>query len=196
MSRAPAAVRWLVCLVLAAVPVAARAQSSSATVAINGFLDVALTTGSVRDIVFPSTAPGATTSIAAANVAGCAGCTSGMWELLNLVRSNAANRRYVDITFSQLPSSLPRTGGGGALPVSYVARTCLINRFGTEYYCDPQWTPAVGVVHGARVNPDPAGQNGRRDMHIYLGGAISPTTTQRAGYYNGVITITFAYGAT
>jgi len=182
-------------LVLAAAP-AARGQSSSASVAINGFLDVALTTGSVRDLIFPSTTPGTTQTIAAANAAGCAGCQSGMWQLTNLSNANQANRRFVDITFTALPATLPRFGGGATLPISYVATTCLVDRFGAEYYCDAQWTPSVGVVHGARINPDPAGQNGQRTMNIYLGGSISPSATQQAGNYNGVITVTFAYSAT
>lgn len=194
MTRARAVV-LLASLVVAA-PATAAAQSSSASVAINAFLDIALTTGSVRDLIFASTPPGTSQSIAAANAAGCSGCQSGMWQLTNLSNSNQAARRFVDITFSALPTTLTRTGGGASLAVSYVAKTCLTNRFGTEYYCDAQWTPAVGVVHGARINPDPAGQNGQRSMSIYLGGSISPPTTQQAGNYNGVITVTFAYGAT
>jgi len=190
------AVAILAGLVAAAAPTAARAQSSSASVSINGFLDVALTTGSVRDLVFASTTPGTTQTVAAANAAGCTGCQSGMWQLTNLSNSNQANRRFVDITFTAMPATLPRTGGGATLAVSYVAKTCLSDRFGTEYYCDAQWTPTVGVVHGARINPDPAGQNGQRSMSVYLGGSISPPTTQQAGNYNGVITVTFAYSAT
>lgn len=191
----------LLALVGALAPAAARAQSTVAQVVVVGaFVDPALTGSAIRDLDFGATTIGTPVTVAPNATAACTGCASGLWTLNNLTSAAAANRRYVDVTFT-LPSALVEPTSGATLAISWVnaARACLV-KAGVEYSCYATWTPASGVQRGLQINgpgaPATPGGPGQRDMNVYLGGTISPTSGQRAGTYHATVSLTYGYGAT
>lgn len=197
MKRIPAALLALVAL--AGVRVApAAGQSRSSSVAITATVDVALTGIAVQNLVFATATPGGSMTVTPGTTAGCTGCQAGKWQVQRLSKSPAAGRRFVQLTFTALPTTLARNGGGPPLAISWTnaANTCLATTGGgAEYYCFGAWTPSQGVMHSVRINPDPSGQTAQRDLNIYLGGTIAPPATQQAGYYSGVVTLQMAYGS-
>lgn len=177
-------------------PVAgARAQSAAATVTVTAWVDVALSGIAVQDLGFGTATPGTSVTVTPGATAGCTGCTAGEWQITNLSNAKNANRKYIQLTFTSLPSTLTQTDGTPlAVSWSNAAMACL-EKNAAEYFCYAGWTPTQGAMHSVAINPDPNGQKGARNMNIYLGGMISPPSTQKAGVYHGLVTLQMAYGA-
>lgn len=178
---------------------AAGAQLKQANIQSLAAVETALTGAAVRDLEFGTATPGVPQTVAPQNAQSCAGCASGLWVFSNLSSSNSASVRYIRVTFVNLPASL--TGPGSAsLPLNWTnaARGCIV-RAGTELGCETG-TPVAGAAYSYQINgpgADPVlqpGTNGR-NLYLYLGGAVTPATSQRAGIYSGTITIRFEYSS-
>lgn len=180
---------------LGAPAAAARAQSASSTVTITAWVDVALSGIAVQDLGFGTATPGTSVTVTPGATAGCTGCTAGEWQMTSISNAKAANRKYIQLTFTSLPATLNQTDGTPlAVSWSNAAKACL-EKNAAEYYCYPGWTPTQGAMHSVLINPDPSGQKGVRNMNVYLGGMIAPPSTQKAGVYHGLVTLQMAYGA-
>ncbi len=186
-------------LALSATSGAAGAQQVQANVQSLAVVETALTGAAVRDLEFGTATPGIPQTVAPQNAQSCAGCASGLWVFSSLSPANSANRRYIRVTFVSLPASLAGPGGA-ALPLNWTnaARGCVV-RGATELGC-ATGTPVAGDAYSYQINgpgADPAlqpGTNGR-DLYLYLGGTATPTASQRAGIYSGIVTIRFEYSS-
>lgn len=187
-----------IALALAA-PAAADAQQRQSTILSLAIVEEALSGSAVRDLEFGTVSPGVPRTVAAQDAQGCAGCASGLWAMTGLSPANAAQRRFVRVTWVGLPAALAGPGGA-TLPLNWTnaARTCVM-RGGTQLHCVTT-TPSMGASHSVQINGPGApaaaqpGTNGR-DLHLYLGGTATPAAGQPAGIYTGSITVRMEYSS-
>lgn len=171
---------------------------TNGNVTINAFVEAALSGQGIRDLDFGRLIPGTMQTVAPNNTPSCTGCTSAQFRFINLLPAFFIFRRYARMTFT-LPATLTHTSGASLTPSwGNAARACL-EKNAVEYHCYPTWTPVSGVYHSLLINgagspPTPAGA-GERNMNVYLGGTVNVPATQRAGVYNGTVTLTFTYAA-
>lgn len=183
----------------AALPGTAAAQQQQSTIQALAVLEEALGGYAARDLEFGTLTPGVSQTVAPQDAQSCAGCVSGLWVFPSLSPANAASRRYVRVTFVALPSTLAGPGGA-TLPLNWTnaSRGCVM-RGATALHCTTG-TPVNGGAYSYPVNGPTApaaaqpGTNGR-SLNVYLGGTAVPSAAQRAGVYNGSITLRFEYSS-
>lgn len=197
LHRVHAALLAAIALALPGANATAWAQSQAAVVPVSAFVDVLLEGNAIRDLDFGVITPGTSRTVAPTAASGCAGCLSGQWQMPRISNGAQANRQFVQLTYTSLPSALTHVDGVTTMPISWTngAGSALMKN-GTEYYWHTPWTPVQGVSRSVRVNPDPLGTNGTRGLNIYLGGTLAPTSAQKAGAYHGVVTLQMTYGST
>jgi hypothetical protein len=173
----------LIALLFAA-PVAASAQSGSTT-GLPTSVDILfppITGGGLRPLNFGTVIPGTTVSVAPRTAQGAEFRISGL-----------LGRKSVDLTFT-LPVVL--TGPGGAtIPLNFAganAAACELDLLGScQTTSLVSWDPVATPT--TRVRPTKFGPGPKvfvnDQLALYLGGAVAPPATQRAGRYTASATI-------
>ena len=183
-----------------ALPAAAGAQQVELyDMAIAGVVGGTLSGTGVRSLEFGTLTPGVPLVIAPLN------SVSAKWRFTGIPNNNGAGNRYADLTFVSLPSTM--SGPGGAtLPIGTYQVRVGLEKNGTDYY----YFPATYTVSPASpgINPNPqinggttpsapgAGGNNGRALVVYMGATVSPAAAQRAGVYEGTLTLTFSPSST
>lgn len=169
---------------LSAAPVAASAQAAITTgLPVSAdILFPPLTGGGFRSLNFGVVVPGATVSVAPRSAQGAEFRIGGL-----------LGRKSVDVTLT-LPTVL--TGPGGAtIPLSFAganAAACELNLLGICQTASlVTWDPVVSPT--TRIRPIKLGPGPKvfinDGLAIYLGGAVTPPPTQRAGRYTASATV-------
>jgi hypothetical protein len=192
--------RCLAAAALVVAPAVAGAQQvETFEMAIAGFIDVNMSGSGVQNLEFGTLTPGIPTVVAPLDP------VAAKWRFTGIPNNNAAANRYADLAFVSLPSVLGGPGGA-TLPIgSYQVRVAL-EKNGVDFY----YFPATYVVTPASpaIDPNPringgttpgapgAGGNNGRSLVVYMGATVSPTAGQRAGVYEGTLTLTFSPSST
>ena len=191
--------RFLRCLLaaggLAAPAVAGAQQVETFEMTIAGFIDATVSGNGVQSLTFGMLTPGTPMVIAPLDP------VAAKWRFTGIPNNNAGANRYADLAFVSLPSAL---GGpaGATLPIgSYEVRVAL-EKNGIDYYYFPSTyvvspaSPAIDpnpqINGGATPGAPGAGGNNGRALVVYMGATVSPSAGQRAGVYEGSLTLTFS----
>lgn len=140
------------------------------------------------DLDFKNVAPGVVKTINFVNTV-TAGTTNGGETTGRFDITKGANTQ-VTLEFTALPTSLDGTGGasGNTLPISYT--TQLFKESTTAHPIAP---PAQGNTVIVQNSSTTAPYYATDAFQLDLGGTVTPATTQVAGAYEGVITLTATY---
>jgi hypothetical protein len=198
--RVPRIARCLAAAGCLGVPVAAGAQQvETFEMAISGFVDVTVSGSGVQSLTFGMLTPGTPMVVSPLDP------VAAKWRFTGIPNNNAAANRYADLTFVSLPSVLGGPGGA-TLPIgSYQVRVAL-EKNGVDYY----YFPSTYVVSPASpaIDPNPqinggatpaapgAGGDNGRSLVVYMGATVNPAAGQRAGVYEGTLTLTFSPSST
>lgn len=164
-------------------PAAARAQASLG--ASMQVLVVPTSGAGVRPLDFGNVTPGATTArtitaFADSSAAGIAHFSFG----------GVTGNRAVQLTFD-FPSVLTHSGSGSTMPVSFNGSHGLycFNRNSGLHACT-LFNPSPGGADPSVLVITPPAPPRNGTLRVYLGGAVSPSLSQGAGVYQGVVTLT------
>lgn len=149
------------------VPSAARAQAT-ASITASATVAGALTATGVRGLSFGTVIANFPRTVATTDA------TSGHFRLDGGVNAE------VDVTFSSLPATLS-DGGANTLGITYSATHNTTDAGGSGTI----FTPSSGLT--TRLDAA-SGQ-----LHIYIGGTVSPVVGQAPGLYQGTITLDASY---
>lgn len=183
-----------------ALPAAVGAQQvDTYEMPITGFVDVAISGSGIQSLQFGTLTPGTPTVVAPLDP------VAAKWQFVGIPNNQAAANRYADLTFVSLPSAL-NGPGGATLPIGTYQVRVALEKNGVDYYYYPSTytvTPASpGIDPNPQINggatptaPGVGGNNGRT-LVVYMGATVSPTAAQRAGVYEGTLTLTFSPSST
>jgi spore coat protein U-like protein len=147
----------------------ARAQgSASQTIQATAVVAEGLAIANLRNLSFGTVFPGIDVTIAPTDP------TSGHFRVLGGAGAQ------VQLTFPALPSLLA-DGGGNDMSVSFTATENPTDAAGTGTACD------TGTGCTATLD----GETGQ--LHVYIGGTVSPGDPQAAGNYSATVTLNAAY---
>lgn len=148
----------------------ALAQSASINVSANVQTPLTLTT--LRQLDFTTVFPGLAKTVTAAGGANSA--TSGLVQVAGQASAQ------VNVAFT-LPSNLQN--GANLLPVSFGATSGCYNVANSATGCTA-FNPAVALQQNL---------SGTGGLFVFLGGTVTPASTQVAGTYTGLVTMNVAY---
>lgn len=149
------------------------ASAQSATINVSAQVQTPLTLTVNSPLAFTTVFPGVAKTVTATGGANSA--TAG-----NVGIAGQGNAQ-VNISFV-LPTTLA-TGGGTTMPISFSATSGCYNTTNAATGCTT-FNPAAAI----QQNLSATGA-----LYVFLGGTVTPATTQAAGTYNGTVTINVAY---
>jgi hypothetical protein len=164
-------------------PAAAHAQAAlGASVTV---LVVPTSGAGVRPLDFGTVPMGATTSRTIAAFA-----DSSATGIAHFNFTGVTGNRDVQLTFD-FPSVLTHPGSGSTMPVSFDGSHGLycFNRNSGIHACT-LFNPSPGGADPSVIVITPPAPPRNGTLRVYLGGAASPSLSQTAGTYQGVITLT------
>ena len=167
--------RLLAAASVAALTVAAArpAMAQSATINVSATVQTPLTLTTQSALDFTTVFPGVAKTVTAAG--GTNSATAGRVQVAGQAGAQ------VSVGFV-LPTTL--ANGAVTMPISYGATSGCFNATATPTGCTA-FDPAVGQTR----NLDAA----TGLLFVYLGGTVTPATTQAAGTYTGTVTLNVAY---
>lgn len=193
----PTAAQFLRSLVAAgsfALPAVAGAQQlETYDMAMAGFVNGIISGTGLRSLEFGALTPGTPLVVAPLDA------VSAKWRFTDIPNNNAVANRYADLSFVSLPSTMAGPGGA-SLPIGTYRVRVALEKNGTDYHYYPATYSVSPASPGISPNPQingggtpiaPGGNNGRA-LVVYMGATVSPAASQRAGVYEGTLTLTFS----